>query len=120
MNWMGLNMGFRVSMAAVVLIVITMNAAFLEHEASKDGQRRGETHPTSQQEFPSLAQRTVADEAVLRKLSILCVKNRRSKQRKFKIRYRKQAKHLLRLFAYSAVFCRFIAYARHASASGIT
>lgn len=40
-------------------------------------------------------------------------------QRKFKIRYRKQAKHLLRLFAYSAVFCRFIAYARHASASGI-
>lgn len=28
MNWMGLNMGFRVSMAAVVLIVITLNAAF--------------------------------------------------------------------------------------------
>ena len=28
MNWMGLNMGFRVSMVAVVLIVITMNAAF--------------------------------------------------------------------------------------------
>lgn len=44
----------------------------LEHEAPKERERRGETCLTSQQEFPSLAQRTVADEAVLRKLSILC------------------------------------------------
>lgn len=35
MNWMGLNMGFRVSMAAVVLIVITMNAAFWSMKPQK-------------------------------------------------------------------------------------
>ena len=44
----------------------------LEHEASKERERRGETCLISQQEFFSLAQRTVADEAVLRKLSIMC------------------------------------------------
>ena len=35
MNWMGLNMGFRVSMAAVVLIVITMNAVFWSMKPQK-------------------------------------------------------------------------------------
>ena len=35
MNWMGLNMGFWVSMAAVVLIVITMNAAFWSTKPQK-------------------------------------------------------------------------------------
>ena len=44
MNWMGLNMGFRVSMAAVVLIVITLSAAFWSMKPQKTDS--GETKHT--------------------------------------------------------------------------